>query len=113
MRLGEVHRARPIAADQFWYENLFLRIRAMRQQCGKGALAQARIHCESHIRGTREFIDDRGERVRQPLAAQIGIGGKTDPAARDESTIGFLEPSRCCNGAILIANTSRAVARLI
>src|ERR1700730_11840735 len=45
------------------------------------------------------LFEDGGEGKGEPWAAIIGIGSEADPAAFDESAIGFHEPTRRCNRA--------------
>ena len=80
MGLGQVHGPGPHALDHPGQIGLLLLVRAMHLNGGHRAHGQAGIHREGHVRGRRELVHDRAERVGQALPAMVGVSRQPDPA---------------------------------
>ena len=87
-----------------------LRLGAVHEERGDGALRQARIHAEREVRGGGELLHDGVEGRRQAHAAELDGRRKADPAAGDIGGVGLLEALRRGHGAVLGAVAALAVA---
>ena len=72
LRLGEVHRAGPLAADELGKVERLLLGRAVDEERGRRSLRQAGIHGEGHVCRDKELADGLREDARQALAAEFG-----------------------------------------
>ena len=82
----------------------------MQRQRRDGALAEARIHAEGHVRRRDELVDDGGEHEGQALTAELRIAGEPDPAGGGIIGIGLLEPRRRFDAAVLRSAAALDVA---
>ncbi len=110
LRLGQVHRAGPLAGDHLGQVARLQLRRAMDDERRDRALGQSRIHGEGHVGGAEEFVDDLGQHARQALAAEFGRHRDADPAARDDLLEGVLEAVRRGDAAVGMARAALLVA---
>ena len=101
LRLGEIHRAAPLAGDQLREIKPALRVGAMRDQQLGGGLREDGTEREGEIGAGPHFEDRDAERERQPLAAAFLRQRQRVPAAGDESIVGLFESSRRSNRSVL------------
>ncbi len=113
LRLGQVHRARPLAGGELGEIFLLLFVVAVDRKRAIGALRKARIHAEGHVGGGNEFVHRGVDRVRETLAAIFGFGGKADPAAFGHLPVGFLEALRRRHRAVGVALAAFLVAHAV
>ena len=67
LRLGQVHRAGPFAADQLWQIGGLLRVRSVVMQRLNRTQRQQRTQSKRHV-GTAQRIERNGRQcIRQPL----------------------------------------------
>ena len=66
-----------------------------------GALRQRRANGERHVGGVPDFEQSRRHQPGQALAAVCGVEGNAVPAAFDELGVGFREPLRGADDAVL------------
>ena len=91
MRLGQVHRAGPLAGDHLGHVGLLDLVRCLDQQRGDRAAGQPLVHFEAVVGGQDIFADRRAEHLRQPLPAIFLWRGQRRPAGLAELLIGLLE----------------------
>ncbi len=110
MRLGQVHRAGPFAGDHRRHIFLLELVAALDQQRCDRPGGQALVHFEAVV-GRKDIFGDCGaDDLRQPLPAIFLRAGQRRPSGFDELLIGFLEPRRSDDGAIVVALASDLVA---
>ena len=113
LRLGQVHRAGPLAADELGQvERLLLGGGVGEDRRGR-ALREARIHGKGHVRRAKKFADGLRERHRQALAAEFGRRRGADPAAFGQPLVGVLESGRRGHRAVRLALAAFLVADAI
>ncbi len=101
MRLGQVHRRRPLARDELRQPRRLLLGAAVLVDGVVGAVGQAPVHVQRHVR-RRVHGPDRGvEQVRHALAAVVGVEVDADPAARRHRVVGRLEALGRAHHAVL------------
>ena len=94
LRLREVHRRSPLAADHLREIGSLQLLRTVLFQRIDGSEPQHWTQRESQVCGV-EILHHRGcQAVRKPLAAPLDRCGKTHPAALDEPGVCFAESSR-------------------
>ena len=71
LRLGQVHRAGPLTADEFGQVQCFLLGRPMNGDRRGRSLGESRIHGESHVRRAKKFADRLSQHHRQALTAKV------------------------------------------
>jgi hypothetical protein len=113
LRLGEIHRAGPFAADQPGQVQRLLFRRRMGEQRRNRALGQAGIHREGHVGGADEFADRLRDHRRQTLTAEFRRRRKAEPAAFRELLVGGLESGRRRHAAVGVAAAAFLVADTI
>ncbi len=94
LRLGEAHRARPLAAEQpLAVERLLLRRpEGLDDLCR--AVAQPRVHAEGRVRAAEELLDEGADRVGGLGAAVLRADGDRLPSRLVELLPGLLEAVR-------------------
>ena len=101
LRLGEVHRAGPLAGDHLREEALLLLGRAGREQGLDRAVGQQRAEREAQV-GAVDHLDAGGaDRLRQALAAELDRMLQALPAAFAELPERLLEAGRRRHGAVV------------
>ena len=101
MRLGQVHRAGPLARDHLRQPGRLLLGRPVRVDRRVGAVGQARIHAERHV-GARVHLADGGvQHVGDALAAVLGVAVEPGPAAFAQEVEGLPEAGRGADHAVL------------
>ena len=110
MRLGQVHRAGPFGRGHLWAVLLLQLIRAARHQRLVGAVRQAGIHAERHVRGRDHLGPGDVDRMRQALPAHFRMRRQQRPAILDELFVGLREPVRRLHARIGIAFAALPVA---
>ena len=94
LRLGQVHRARPFAADQAWQiACLLFACTVMAERLGR-ADGKDREQGEGKVGRAEAFENHAGKAAGQPLPAERLRPRNRVPALLDISTIGFGEPGR-------------------
>ena len=107
LRLGQLHRAHPHAADQLFEIFLLQLSRAIGMQGVDRGHGQHRADAEGH-RGRVPHFDAGGvDRVRQFLTAEIGRRGKAVPAGRGPGGVGLLPARRHGDLAVLERRSKR------
>ena len=101
LRLGQVHRRRPLTCEQFGQVLVTLLLGPMREQGLDRAIGQHRTQAKGHVRGLDHFQHRHAQRARQAHAADLGRELQPLPAALDELGIGVLETRRRRDDAIL------------
>jgi hypothetical protein len=91
MRLGQAHRAGPLAADHLGQIGLLLLVGAVRVQRGIGAVRQTGVHGPGLVGRVHHLVEALVHHQRQSLAAKLGVGAQRRPAARHILGVGFLE----------------------
>ena len=81
LRLGQVHRRQPFAADQLRQVARLQLFAAVRAQAFVGAVQQPRVHGPAVVGGGDHFVQRRIQQRRQALAAIVGVAGQRRPAA--------------------------------
>ena len=94
LRLGQVHRAGPFAADHLRQKTIFQIIRRMQQHGFNRALGQQRAQTEGHIRRMHQFMHCARHQPGQALAAVFGREGQAVPTAGDELPVRILPALR-------------------
>ena len=88
LRFGQVHRARPLAADEPWQIAGLQLVGAVRFDRLHRPGGEQRAQREGHV-GRVPHLDRRGsQKPRQPLPAIFGIAAETVPAIADELAVG-------------------------
>jgi hypothetical protein len=80
LRLGQIHRAGPLAARHLRQERLLQMIRAAQLERVQRALRQHRAERETHVRAAPHLFDRRGDQPRQPLPAPLRGDRQRSPA---------------------------------
>ena len=94
LRLGELHRARPLAGDELAQEVALERVGAVGGQRVGRAHGQHRADAESHGGGIPHLHAGGVQGVRQFLAAPLRGRGEAVPAGLGPGAIGFLPTGR-------------------
>jgi hypothetical protein len=94
LRLGEVHRAGPLAAHELLEIHRLELVGAGREQCLDGAVAQERAQREAHVGRVEHLAAGRADGLREALAAEVRRMLKPLPAARDVLRESILEARR-------------------
>ncbi len=94
LRLGEVHRAGPLAGDHFRQVGGFQRVRAVGMQRVDRALGQQRAQAERQVRRVPDLAGRHRHHAGQALAAEFFRTGQRTPAAFGELAVGFLPAGR-------------------
>ena len=110
LRLGQVHRAGPLAVDQFRQIGRLLLGRAVGGERGGRPQRQARIHGERHVGRAGELVDRLRQRGRQVLAAEFGWRRGSHPTGLVEPFVGVLESRRRGDTAVVVAVAAFLVA---
>ena len=113
MRLGQVHRAGPMAGDHLGQIFVLLLGAADRFDSGLGAVIEARIHRKRHVGARQELLHHHADDIGQPLPAIFGIGHQRAPAGFDELGIGGLETCRRRHAAIVVSGAAFNVTRQV
>ena len=101
LRLGQAHRAGPLAGDELRQVEPLLRPRAVEQDRLDGTLRQQRAEREAQVRRLPHLLHRGVDQPGQALAAPFGIEGHAVPATLDESAIGLLPAGRGDDNAVL------------
>jgi hypothetical protein len=109
LRFGQVHRARPFAADELRHKPVFEFVRAVRLERLRRPGGQQRAKRETHI-GRVPHLDGRGgDQPRQPLPAIFRIAAQPVPAVLDKPSVrrrkpvGRDDPVLCQGSALFVA----------
>ncbi len=94
MRLGQAHRAGPLARRELRKVNIFLLFGSVQQKTLGGADRQARIHRPRLIGRILHFIKRNLQHVRQALATVLGFTCQPRPPCRAERRVRVLEAAR-------------------
>ena len=94
LRLGQVHRAGPFTAHQFFKVSGFEFIRARRQQCFDGTIGQQWAQGKTHVGRIQHLNASRANRFGQALAAKVGWVLQTLPTAFGVLFVGLFETRR-------------------
>ena len=94
LRFCQVHRAGPVAGYHLWQIHRLLRLRAMRMDCGIGAVRQALIHVERHVGRYEYFTHRRTHHIGQTLPAEIGVTIQRRPSTLFHRRKSRFEPGR-------------------
>ena len=94
MRLGQAHRAGPLAAHHLGQVGLLERVTAMALDRSGGTMGEARVEAEGEVGRADHLLDQLVDRFRQPLPTPFRIGCERGPATFGELLIGFGEPRR-------------------
>jgi hypothetical protein len=100
LRLGQVHRAGPLARHQFAEIARFLLGRAVRAQHLDRAVIEQWAQRPTHAGRVPHLGQRRRERLRQTLATGFDRRAEPVPAAIDIGTIGFAKPGRGAHDAV-------------
>ena len=111
LRLGEIHRAGPLAVDQF------RQIGRLSARPSRGWRARRpppasrlRIHGERHVGRAGELVDRLRQRGRQVLAAEFGWRRGSHPTGLVEPFVGVLESRRRGDTAVVATPAAFLVA---
>ncbi len=113
LRLGQIHRAGPFAADELGQVERLLLRRRVGEQGRDRALGEPGIHREGHVGRTQKLADGLRYHRRQALAAEFGRRRKPDPAAIGELLMGGLKSRRRRDAAVVMAAAAFLVADAI
>ncbi len=108
--LGEVHGAGPFAGRHVRPVNRFQFVRRAGHQRLIGAMGQARIHGEGHVRRGGHLRDRHVQNLGQALAAHLRIGRQQRPAVLDKGFVGRREPVWRLHAGIVATDTALLVA---
>ena len=101
LRLGQVHRAGPLAGDHLRDVGCLLLGRAGGQQRLDRAVGQQRAQREAHVGAVEHLDAGRADGLGQALAAEVGRVLQALPAAFAELAEGLLEAGRGGDHAVL------------
>ncbi len=101
MGFGQVHRAGPGSVHHLGQIDVLQFLGAVGMDRLVGAVGQARIHAERQVGRAHHFLDEHVDRGRHALAAEGRVAADAGPAALLEGVVGFLEPLRRADDAIL------------
>ena len=110
MRLGQAHRACPLAGGHFRQIAGLEIVAAMDRQRRDRAIGQARVHPEGDVGGIGVFAEQDRQKRRQTLAAEGRIARQPDPSAFDQRLVGLLEALRGGHAAVVVAFAAFDVA---
>ncbi len=104
LRLGQVHRARPLAGDHVRQVGALLLVATVVQQRVDGALGEQRAQRERHVGGAHDLLDGETDGPRE--AAALVLLGKRyrTPAGLDVLLVRLLEAGRRHHGAVGLAH---------
>ena len=94
LRLGQIHRPGPFAADHLVQINRFQFVAGAEKQRFDCAHGQQGADRKSQVRRAAHFLDCRTQDLRQPLATKLGRRGQANPAAGTEGAISLLPARR-------------------
>ena len=94
VRLGQAHRAGPLAAGQLGQVGRLLLGRAVRVQALVGAVRQAGVHGPGLVGRVQHLVEALVQHERQALAAVGRVAAQRRPAAFDIGRVGLLEALR-------------------
>ena len=103
LRLRQVHRAGPFAADHLAHVDLAQSGRAVGVQRAERAFAQQRAEREAHRGAVPNLGAGEIDGVRQAHAAIFGRGGDPGPARLRPAPIDFAKPRRRSHAAVFVA----------
>ena len=101
LRLGQIHRARPRARNEFGQELRFQCRRSMVADRLDDRLGQHRAERERHAGGLPHLLKRGGDQPRQTLAAVPRVERNRIPATFDEGAVGARPAFGCAYDAIL------------
>ena len=101
LRLGQVHGAGPLAADELGNIFLLQFFAAGHQQGFNGAVGQHRAQGKRQAGCVQHFGAGRGNQFRKALAAVLDRVNNALPSALRELCVGFLEAGRGRDGTVL------------
>ena len=101
LRLGQVHRARPLARGQPGQIERLQLVRSMMLKSLDLALRQQRLEMERQAGPRHHVVHPQRQRDRKPHAAERRVGGHPDPAALGNRAIALGKAGRGDDGAIL------------
>ena len=101
LRLGEVHRGRPLAGEQLAQIQFLLLVSAVSDQRLDPAIGEHRAETEGQVGALDHFQHGHAQRARQTHTAQLGRELQPLPAAFDELRIGRRKAGRRGDGTIL------------
>jgi hypothetical protein len=113
LRLGEVHRARPLTRHHVRQVKRLLRGRAHQLDGVDGALRQQWTQVERHVRRVPHFLDGGSDELRQMLATVLDRLVHAIPARRDELPVRGLEALGRFHGTVGQKLRALAVARSV
>src|SRR5207302_1848655 len=85
---------------------------AMHEKGAIGAVREAGIHAEGHVRRADHLLEAEIERVRQPLPAIGRVAGERRPAALAECLVGLLEALGRAHDTVLVGATLLVAAAI-
>ena len=91
LRLGQVHRAGPLAGDHLRQVDLALGLAAVVQEHVDGALGQQRAQREGHVGRGHDLLHGDADEPREPAAAVLGRERHGRPAGLDVALVGLRE----------------------
>ena len=112
VRLGQAHGPGPLARVQLGQVLILLLFGAVQVDGAVTAVAQPRVHAESHVCRDHHFLDHELQRMRQAGAAVLGVGRQRGEAVFAVLIVGFLEPGRGADHAVF-QHTAFAVTGLV
>ena len=92
LRFGQVHRARPFAADELRHKPVFEFVRAVCLERLRRPGGQQRAKRETHIGRVPHFDGRGGDQPEQALPAIFGIATQAVPAVFDKPTVRRRKP---------------------
>ena len=113
MRLGQAHRARPLARRHLRQIARLEVVVAMDRQRRDRAVGQAGIHPEGDIGGIGVFAEQNRQERRQALAAIVGIAGQANPSALDQRLVSLLEALGGGHAAVVMPLAALDVANAV
>ncbi len=101
LRLGQVHRAVPFAADELGQVERLELVAGVVLERLDLALAHQGIELQRKAGARHHVVDCGGERLGQAHAAMFGIGGHANPATFSDSAIAFGKARRSADNSVL------------
>ena len=100
LRLGEVHRAAPLAAHQLAEVALLLGLGPVGGEHLDGALRQHRAHRERHVGRRQHLLEGESHDPREPATAVVGVEAHAGPARLHQPAVGLGEAGRGADVAV-------------